>query len=115
VVSNRNQRAIATITYSLCVLYTEKTMARDKRATPGKHEDGNNNEDIHNILSPPSIISTSGLIWKNLSVGTTTTLDDVTYLLRNCSGKIPNGHLCGLLGPSGAGKVRAWKQRETIK
>ena len=43
-----------------------------------------------------------GLVWQDLSVRT----QDGVFLLQNCSGMIPNGHLCGLLGPSGAGKVR---------
>lgn len=47
-----------------------------------------------------------GLVWKDLSVRTRKRMNgSTTFLLQNCSGMIPNGHLCGLLGPSGAGKV----------
>ena len=42
-----------------------------------------------------------GLHWNNLSVQTS----DGKFLLHNCHGFIPDGHLCGILGPSGAGKV----------
>lgn len=44
-----------------------------------------------------------GLYWNDLSVQMT----DGTFLLHNCHGFIADGHMCGILGPSGAGKVRA--------
>ena len=44
----------------------------------------------------------SGLIWNDLSVQTSSG----TYLVHNCHGFVPNGNICGILGPSGAGKVR---------
>jgi ABC-type Mn2+/Zn2+ transport system ATPase subunit len=47
------------------------------------------------------------LIWNDLSVCT----KNGTFLVKNCSGRIPNGHLCGLLGPSGAGKVGQTRTR----
>ena len=43
----------------------------------------------------------SGLYWNDLSVQTT----DGAFLLHNCNGFIPDGQMCGILGPSGAGKV----------
>jgi len=46
-------------------------------------------------------VSTSGLYWNNLSV------QDAKgkFLLHNFSGRVENGHVCGILGPSGAGKT----------
>ena len=46
----------------------------------------------------------SGIYWDNLSVQTTTTSDDTTFLLHPCRGHVANGQMCGVLGPSGAGK-----------
>jgi ABC-type uncharacterized transport system YnjBCD ATPase subunit len=45
------------------------------------------------------------LVWDNLSVNVSTTLtgNDVV-LLHPTSGQVPAGHLCGILGSSGAGK-----------
>ena len=42
----------------------------------------------------------SGLYWNNLSVRTA----DGAFLLHDFSGRVENGHVCGILGPSGAGK-----------
>ena len=42
-------------------------------------------------------VSTSGLYWNNLSV------EDAKgkFLLHNFCGRVENGHVCGILGPSG--------------
>lgn len=42
----------------------------------------------------------SGLYWNNLSVRTA----NGVFLLHDFSGRVKNGHVCGILGPSGAGK-----------
>ena len=66
-------------------------------------------------VDPPVtlVTTTGGLLWKNMSVttasssassSTTTTSKSSTTLLHSCSGFIPNGHVCAILGPSGSGK-----------
>lgn len=42
-----------------------------------------------------------GLLWQGLSVATSSN----DYLLHPTSGFVENGHICGILGPSGAGKT----------
>lgn len=42
----------------------------------------------------------SGLFWTNFSVQTA----DGRFLVEEWSGFVQNGHICGVLGPSGAGK-----------
>jgi ABC-type uncharacterized transport system fused permease/ATPase subunit len=42
----------------------------------------------------------SGLFWTNFSVQTA----DGSFLVQEWSGFVRNGHICGVLGPSGAGK-----------
>lgn len=51
----------------------------------------------------------SGLVWHELSVRIPQTQNNNnkhshSVMLHNCTGFVPNGHVCGILGPSGAGK-----------
>lgn len=46
-------------------------------------------------------VTLSGLYWSDLSVQTC----DGVFLMHNSCGFIPDGQMCGILGPSGAGKV----------
>jgi ABC-type multidrug transport system ATPase subunit len=45
--------------------------------------------------------SSSGLVWHDLSVQTA----DGAFLLHPSQGFVPSGHVCGVIGPSGAGKT----------
>ncbi|CAB9528087.1 Putative white-brown complex homolog protein 30 [Seminavis robusta] len=60
----------------------------------------NNNGTVPLTVSLPSG-SSSGLLWQDLSVMTPSS----QCLLRSSSGFVENGHICGILGPSGAGKT----------
>jgi ABC-type multidrug transport system fused ATPase/permease subunit len=53
------------------------------------------------LASGNKTLATSGLFWNNLSVQ----IPGGHFLLHDFTGFIPNGHICGILGPSGAGKV----------
>jgi hypothetical protein len=105
---NQNLKSTATIT-----ILATSNMARQKHNNNSNKNNGN-----HTPPPPPPTPSSSsptchkldtggGLIWNDLSVCT----KNGTFLVKNCSGRIPNGHLCGLLGPSGAGKVGQTRTR----
>lgn len=53
------------------------------------------------LSSGNKTLTKSGLFWNNLSVQ----IPGGQFLLHKFHGFIPNGHICGIIGPSGAGKV----------
>jgi ABC-type uncharacterized transport system fused permease/ATPase subunit len=79
-------------------LRIESMSSPESKSGKGKNKRNNTPKNHNNGSSSTD----GGLVWNDLSVRT----QNGTFLVQNCHGMIPNGHLCGLLGPSGAGKVR---------
>ena len=90
--------------FLLVLLQIDTCAAAHNRDEHDEHDLLNDNEEAIMPVSPNEerFISqltsgASGLVWHDLSVH----INKQTPLLHNCTGFVPNGHVCGVLGPSG--------------
>lgn len=71
-------------------------LRRVEGTKPQRDNNNNNNDDDDDRASA------AGIVWQDLSL---TTTDGKTIILHPFSGRVAAGQVCGILGPSGAGKT----------
>lgn len=58
------------------------------------------------VSQEPEVQRNGGVRWDDLSVARRSTGQENDYgsvILHKSTGKVPNGHVCGIIGPSGSG------------